>query len=95
VTINEALQQRVPRVRLPHWASPRCYLRLPLLKDGMHGPWAELYDDDCQEHLLKIRPGSQRVPMFGESEQTYEPYTGPPSRFEQHPEAFSRTYEES
>lgn len=97
MTFREAEDRRIPRIRLPHWSNPHAYLRLPLLADGMTGPWAELYDEGCQRDVLHIRPRSQRIPAFGVylTETDWEPYTGPVSEFEQHEEAFARGYLES
>jgi len=97
MTIKEALDKRIPRVRRPMWASPTAYLRLPLLfADGV-GPWAELYDDDCQLHVLDCRPGSQRICVLLDDEAItdFETYTGPVSSYEQHKENFARTYAEN
>lgn len=96
MTLKQALRQRVPRIRMERWANPNAYLRLPLLSDGMHGAWAELYDDPVQLNVLKIRPGSQRIPLFTASEdEQFVAYTGEPSEFEQHAEAFAKGYLES
>src|ERR1017187_4080515 len=87
VTINEAIGSRIPRVRLPRWGQ-EAYLLLPLLPNGMHGPWAELYDEGVQEQFFNIQPGSKRIPHFvplpliGESEPDFEAYTGPVSPHE-------------
>ena len=96
MTLNEAIEQRIPRVRQAIWSNPNSYLRLPLFKNGLSGPWAELYDDDCQERVLEIRPGSQRIIMMGEymTEDGFEVYAGPVSPHEQDEENFARTYAE-
>lgn len=95
MTVQEALDQRIPRVRLAVWQNPNAYLRLPLMANGLHGPWAELYDDDTQQYVLKVRPGSQKIPTWTPSESTFEAYTGAVSPFEQHPENFAGAYVES
>jgi hypothetical protein len=95
MTIQQAIQQRIPRVRQPQWANPSAYLRLPLFADGGHGPWAELYDDLTQQDVLGERPGSQRVFLMFDTSENYEPYTGAVSVFEQHAENFAKAYSES
>jgi hypothetical protein len=98
MTIEEAINRRIPRVRRPMWANPRAYVRLPLLADGMAGPWAELYDDGVQSEVLGIRPGSQREMCIGENARRpddFVPYEGAPSEFEKHAENFARSYVEA
>ncbi len=95
MTIKEALNQRIPRVRLAKWANPGAYLRLPLMADGAFGPWAELYDKWGQD-ACEIREGSQRVcVLLGDHGEDYEPYTGAASEMEKHPENYARSYVES
>ncbi len=96
MTIRDALAQRVPRVRQSNWVNPAAYLRLPLLADGA-GPWAELYDDEIQVDVLRIRPGSQRVLCALRDtldQDGYDIYAGPMSSFESHAENFAQTYVE-
>lgn len=94
MTLKEAIEQRIPRVRLPQWASGAVYLRLPLMADGMHGPLAELYDDFTQAEILHVRPGSQRIPAFGDQSDNWEPFAGSISTFEKDPENFAHRYAE-
>jgi hypothetical protein len=93
VSITEALRQRLPRVRAPEW-HPGAYVRVPLLPDGRLGPWLELYDAPAQ-HACGVRPGSQRVLWTQWGTQSVEPYTGPPSEWEQDPANLARWYAES
>lgn len=93
MTSAEALDQRIPRIRISIW-NKEAYLRLPLLPDDMKGPWAELYDERSQQSL-GIRPGSQRIliVLSGYSEiLDFIPYAGPISEFEQHPDSFAKEY---
>lgn len=93
---QEACKKRIPRIRRSKWANPNAYLRMPLLADGLSGPWAELYDDDAQERVLGIRPGSQRILMIVASDvDDFEVYTGPVSPHEQDPENYAHGYLES
>lgn len=95
MTIREALKARIPRVRQSQWANPNAYLRLPLFKDGLHGPWTELYDDGVQQDVLGVRPGSQRLLTLFMLDDEVEPYIGPVSPFEQHAENYARVYSET
>jgi hypothetical protein len=98
MTIKEALQRRIPRVRQPQWSNPQAYLRLPLFADGSHGPWAELYDDVTQQDALDVRPGSQRILVLescGQWDGQWDVYAGPVSVFEQDPKNFAGVYVES
>jgi hypothetical protein len=91
MTIQQALDQRIPRIHREVWL-PNTYLRLPLLKYGYVGPWAELYDDEGQT-ILGINPGTQRflVPEILPVDE-WEPYTGPKSEYEEM--NFAQTYTE-
>ena len=95
--LQDAIKNRIPRVRLSKWSNPNAYLRLPLLKDGTYGPWMELYDDLTQETVLNIRPGSQKIlaigPIMTDDDQ-FEAYTGPISEHEKDVDNFARSYEE-
>ena len=96
MTIQEALDKRIPRIRKPKWFG-NAYLRLPLLPNGEYGPWAELYDDAVQKDVLEIRPGSQRVCVVlpvNADEEGYEAYTGPVSEFEKDKLNYSKSYVE-
>lgn len=77
MTIREALEKRIPRLRQQQWANPKAYLRLPLLEKG-YGPWAELYDRDSQLRL-GLPVGSQKIPIFETLAcDGFEEYTGEP-----------------
>ena len=96
MTMKEALDRRIPRIRKANWADPNAYVRLPLFKDGKFGPWAELYSEYEQRDVLEIRPGSQRFLTLGSlDDDGYERYAGPASEFESHHDNFARTYEEA
>lgn len=91
MTIREALERRIPRVRKPIWKSDQCYLRLPLLEDGW-GPWAELYDDIVQP-LIEVEPGQKLLVLQVLDDDGYVVYDGPISGHEQ--ENYARSYLES
>lgn len=95
MTILDALQRRIPRVRLAVWSNPNAYLRLPLVENNAHSPWAELYDDKIQTEVLHVMPGSQKFPVFGswtKDDSDWIEYTGSISPFEQHESNYSRMY---
>ena len=97
MNIGQALDNRIPRICKVHWANPDAYLRLPLLPDGMHGPWAELYDDKTQIEVMDVRPGSQRLCLIlpdALGADGYEEYTGPVSEYEKAAENYARSYME-
>lgn len=92
MTAQEALDNRIPRIRKPVWANPNAYMRLPLMEKG-YGPWAELYDDRSQE-MMEIRPGSQLVLVLNlGDDKDWEVYSGPISPHEK--EGYAKVYLES
>lgn len=95
MTLRQALDQRIPRVRKVVWANPTAYLRLPLLAEG-YGPWAELYDERVQREVVGVRPGSQRVCVVGVygDDDGYEVYDGPVSAYEAEAANYARGYAE-
>lgn len=97
MTLQEAIKQRIPRVRNAIWHNPNAYIRLPLFKDGTSGPWAELYDDETQEYVLKVNPGSQKIITMGDhmQEDVFEIYNGPISPHENDDGNFARAYVEN
>lgn len=95
MTPKEAAAQRIPRIRLPSWANPNAYIRLPLMANGMVGPWAELYDEWGQL-ACEIPIGSQRLLMLDSAfcdEEGYELYSGQPHEAEK--DNYAATYTES
>jgi hypothetical protein len=92
MTIREALKQRIPRVRQPAWNSD-AYLRLPLFKNGTHGPWAGLYDPAGQL-AIKVPIGSQKLLTLDMLDDAgYEKYEGVPNPAES--SNYAATYLES
>ncbi len=74
MTIREAIDQRVPRVRIAYW-NKEAYLRLPLLENSMHGPWCQLIDPASQavvgyDQILVTQ-------LINDCCSEYEPYLGP------------------
>jgi len=93
MTIGDALAKRIPRVRLPVWANEETYYRLPLLKDGNYGPWAELYDSQSEQ--IGIKDGCAIMILGRTTEDGYEEYTGPISAIEQREGQMASGYQES
>jgi hypothetical protein len=53
MSMSQAVQRGISRLRELQWADPHTYLRLDLLENGMHGPWVHLYIPNAEpEHLL-------------------------------------------
>lgn len=74
MTIDEAVENGISRVRRPMWSNPNAYVRLDLV-DGGRGPWLRLYDRTSQEAIGEPTP--QVAPCFNDSLTDYEEYTGP------------------
>jgi len=55
ISLNEAREKRITKVRLPHWANKSEHLELHITPDGLFGPWAKLHSYD------QVR----QVPFFG------------------------------
>lgn len=43
LSLNDAVRFRIPRLRMPHWSSPRDYIRIEITEDGELGPRFQLY----------------------------------------------------
>jgi len=48
MTIKEAIEQRIPRIRKPIWGYPNAYLRLTYTNNDVN-IWTQLYSRDEQE----------------------------------------------
>jgi hypothetical protein len=68
VTLNEAVQQGISRVRSPEW-NPKAYMVL-----GRRGPWLKIFNPSKNESILRSQ--------VDWDEQGWEPYTGSPSEDE-------------
>ncbi len=78
MTIDEVVEKRIERVRLPDWL-PEAYLKLDFMDDGMHGPWVHLVSPLVQK-TLQIEIGSQDILVieaFG-VESDWEEFKGVP-----------------
>lgn len=73
MTLSEATQQGITRLRRPMWANKNAYLKIQIL-DGLRGPWAELWSRD--EQLLIEAPTPQRIIAIGDQTDDYVEYRG-------------------
>lgn len=76
MNLDEILEKRVVRVRLPHWV-PEAYLKINFLEDGTYGPWVFLVSPEIQRSL-GIEIGSQEIFLieaFGDDD-SWEVFTG-------------------
>lgn len=51
MTLQEALDNRIPKVRLPNW-SEEAYVAFDFFEDGTHGPWAHVIDASGQIDVM-------------------------------------------
>jgi hypothetical protein len=70
MNLKQASEAGIRRLRLFEW-SDRTYIELPLLPDGMHGPWILLFDPYAQKAGIPLFWGSLTY------ENQFEEYTGP------------------
>lgn len=97
MNIADAIRLRIPRICKPKWCigNSNEYIRLPLLAEGVEGPWAEHYSNLPYPDLTDIKPGSQKLLCILPevlNDEGYEPYEGPISSYEA--ENFAKDYVE-
>lgn len=75
ISIREAAQQGIERVRNPIWSIPMDHLKIDII-DGGAGPWTHLFSPFNKE-CNGVDPFD--IPFVGMDydSQEYEPYTGP------------------
>lgn len=81
ISINEAAERGISRLRLPVWANPLDHIKLDILKRssgpwGSLGPWLHLwcpFNKECNGR----DPVDIIITQFDCSIREYEPYTGP------------------
>lgn len=54
MTLQEALDNRIPKIRLPHW-SEKAYVAFDFFDGGTHGPWAHVVDESGQTDVLLFK----------------------------------------
>jgi len=78
MTLVEAFEQGIQRVRQPRWLNKTTYLKLDFISSDLGdslSPWGHLYDP-TQKALGYPKP--QDFPIIGElSNNVYEEYVGP------------------
>ena len=78
LTIAQAAERGISRLRDPKWANPNAYLKIDIVEqDGrkFHGPWVHLYDRLTQE--LSGLPTPHTVSMLMLSGEPGVAYDGP------------------
>jgi len=75
ISINEAVEQGITRVRMPRWAHDEDHLEIAIVA-GRLGPWVKLWSP-TNEVIGQKNP--QEVLWIGQDNesQIYEPYEGP------------------
>lgn len=58
MTLKEAVNKKISKVRRPMWANPNAHLRFDILANGSFGPWVHLYDSWGQK-ATDVPVGSQ------------------------------------
>lgn len=86
LSIEEAVQAGIARVRDPQWANPEAYMLLHLV-DGKMGPWILAFDRTTQEAIGQPTP--QRIgvwhPWLHTNVKGVVAYTGPRDREDREP----------
>jgi len=72
MTIREAINKGIPRIRLARWVNPEAYLKIPL----SGGVWARLFDSHSER--IDIPVGSQQILIVTDTTADYVEYEGPP-----------------
>jgi len=75
ISINEAVQQGIMRLRMPRWAFPEDHIELSIV-NGLLGPWVKLWSPGNE---IIGEPNPKDILWVGQNnnEQIYEPYEGP------------------
>lgn len=74
MTLQEASEAGISRLRRPMWVNPSAYIKIDLLGNGMLGPWMRLYDRETQSAIGEPTP--QVAPLFRDSVSDYQEYIG-------------------
>lgn len=76
MTAQQAVDQGIRDVRLPHW-NEFSWMELPILEDGGYGPWAKLYDpiSGCLPEI--DFPVMMFFPDWHDDDDRLVPFTGP------------------
>jgi hypothetical protein len=83
MTIKEAIEQGIPRLRDPKWAQEVAYIKIDLLQINPNkpefncGPWFHLYEPETQKIMGEPTPQDMLFTLFDMHEAGWEAYTGP------------------
>ena len=69
MTLSEASQQGIQKLRKPQWVT-KAYLQIDLFPNGGHGPWGHLYDKETQQVIGEPTP--QHVLVLGDTSDNWE-----------------------
>lgn len=75
ISISEAAERGIDRVREPQWADPLDHIKIDLLGNGKMGPWIHLYspfNQECNGH----DPEDMLFINFDCQSKYYVPYDG-------------------
>lgn len=75
MTLREAANKGITKLRLPHWISPHAYLEIDIAPDGYPRVWGRLYDGPTQKVIGAETP--QNVPLVGDTSEDWEEYSEP------------------
>ena len=76
ISINEALEGGIDRLRKQIWAQPEDHIKIDIITPGKLGPWIHLYSP-FNEECNGRDPVSILFVEFDLDEKLYQPYTGP------------------
>jgi hypothetical protein len=77
LSLNDAVRFRIPRLRMPHWSSPRDYIRIEITEDGELGPRFQLYSTSLS--ILGVKTPqvfTWASTLFDPDRKIYLPYLG-------------------
>jgi hypothetical protein len=81
--IKEAIKKGIRRVYDPKWAEKNCYMLIPEIINGRHGPWISLFSDETQEMLGVETPQIFLLSQLKHGLDSYcEEYTGVLSKYD-------------
>jgi hypothetical protein len=72
MTLNEACDKRIARLKRPCWTT--AYLKIDLVEEKYMGPWMHLFDRACQQVIGEPTP---QTLLNADSTSDYVPYDGP------------------
>jgi hypothetical protein len=76
ISLNDAVEKKITRLRSPKWADPLDHFRIDLLPDGSLGPFLHQYGPS-NEAVNGRDPVSVFLIGFDRSSKSFVPYVGP------------------